>query len=97
MKVLILSTAEEDLRSGFDFYEQRQQGIGAYFVECLFRDIDALSTQAGVHRLENGYHRRLSNRFPCAIYYTVDEETVRIWRVLDLRRDPAWRRDELSR
>ena len=39
----------------------------------------------------------LATDFPCAIYYTVDEETVRIWRVLDLRRDPAWRRDELSR
>lgn len=97
MNVQILSTAEEDLRSGFDFYEQRQQGIGAYFVECLFRDIDALSTQAGVHRLENGYHRRLSNRFPCAIYYTVEKNTVKVWRILDLRRDPAWRHDELSR
>ena len=96
MKVLVLSTAEEDLRSGFDFYEQRQQGIGAYFLECLFRDADALRTQAGIHRLENGYHRRLSDRFPCAIYYTVDEDAVKIWRILDLRRDPAWRRDELN-
>jgi plasmid stabilization system protein ParE len=96
VKVLVLSTAEEDLRSGFDFYEQRQQGIGAYFLECLFRDVDALRTQAGIYRLENGYHRLLSDRFPCAIYYTFDEDTVKIWRILDLRRDPAWRRDELN-
>lgn len=52
MKVLVLSTAEEDLRSGFDFYERRQEGVGAYFLECLFRDIDALHEQAGIHRLE---------------------------------------------
>jgi plasmid stabilization system protein ParE len=97
VKVLVLSTAEEDLRSGFDFYERRQEGVGAYFLECLFRDIDALREQAGIHRLEDGYHRRLSDRFPCAVYYTIEDEAVKIWRVLDLRRDPAWRQSELRK
>ncbi len=97
MKVLVLSTAEEDLRSGFAFYDRNQPGLGAYFLECLFRDIDALSDQAGIRRVEGGYYRRLSDRFPCAIYYTIDEGTVKVWRILDLRRDPAWRQSELRR
>jgi plasmid stabilization system protein ParE len=97
VKVLVLSTAEEDLRSGFAFYDRNQPGLGAYFLECLFRDIDALRDQAGIHRVEGGYYRRLSDRFPCAIYYTIDEGTVKVWRILDLRRDPAWRQSELRR
>ena len=97
MKVLVLSTAEDDLRSGFAFYDQNQPGLGAYFLECLFRDIDALRNQAGIHRLEGEYYRRLSDRFPCAVYYTVDEEAVKVWRILDLRRDPEWRQRELRK
>ncbi len=95
MKVLVLSSAEEDLRSGFDFYERRQSGVGTYFLQCIFRDIDGLEVEAGIHRVEDGYHRRLSDRFPHAIYYTVDSDAVRVWRILDLRRDPAWTRREL--
>lgn len=95
MNVLVLSSAEDDLRVGFEFYEKRQSGIGAYFIDCISRDIDALEVEAGIHRVKDGYHRRLSDRFPHAIYYTVDTDVVRVWRVLDLRRDPAWVRSEL--
>ena len=35
-----------------------------------------------------GYHRMLSKRFPCAIYYDLHKDEIRIWRVLDRRRDP---------
>ncbi len=37
-----------------------------------------------------GCHRMLCERFPYAIYYTIHGETVFVWRVLDLRRDPSW-------
>jgi plasmid stabilization system protein ParE len=97
VKVLVLSSAENDLRAGFEFYERRQVGIGTYFLECISRDIDALEVEVGIHRTEDGYHRRLSDRFPFAIYYTVETDAVRVWRVLDLRRDPVWLRQELRK
>ncbi len=96
MRVLILSSAEDDLREGFWFYESRQADVGEHFLQCLFRDIDALGKQAGVHRVEHGFHRRLCERFPCAIYYTLEDGLVRVWRILDLRRDPAWIRQQLG-
>ena len=40
MKVEILDRAEADLVSGFEFYEKQQPGLGAYFRETLFHDID---------------------------------------------------------
>src|SRR5260221_9414631 len=34
--------------------------------------------------------RSLSKRFPFGVYYLVEDAVIRIYAVLDLRRDPAW-------
>jgi len=59
VRVLILSSAEEDLRVGFEFYERQYPGVGVHFFECIFQDIDALENEGGIHRVEGGYHRKL--------------------------------------
>lgn len=69
MKIEILDEAQEDLIEGFQFYESRETGIGSYFLDCLFSNIDSLLLFAGIHKLVYGYHRSLSKRFPFAIYY----------------------------
>ncbi|HEU0186557.1 MAG TPA: type II toxin-antitoxin system RelE/ParE family toxin [Gallionellaceae bacterium] len=71
------------------FYEQQQEGLGAYFLDSLFSDIDGLLLYAGIHQQFSGYFRALSKRFPYAIYYRVSGETIQIWRVLDCRQRPA--------
>lgn len=40
MKIEILDEAQEDLIQGFRFYERL--GVGSYFLDCLFSDIDSL-------------------------------------------------------
>ena len=42
MKIEILDEAQEDLIEGFRFYESIEGGIGSYFLDCLFSDIDSL-------------------------------------------------------
>lgn len=71
MKITILPSALEDLRRGWRFYEDQQVGLGDYFQDTLFSDIDTLKLFAGIHRLVFDYHRLLSKRFPYAVYYTV--------------------------
>jgi plasmid stabilization system protein ParE len=88
MRINILSSAVEDLYAGRIFYEHQGPGLGAYFFDSLFSDIDSLVLYAGIHQQVCGYHRLLSKRFPYAVYYTLDEDTVVVWRVLDLRRHP---------
>lgn len=90
MKIRILSSAFNDLADGRDFYERQGAGLGAYFLDSLFSDIDSLALYAGIHRKVFGFHRQLSKRFPHAIYYQVEgaNETV-IYRVLDCRQNPA--------
>jgi plasmid stabilization system protein ParE len=69
VKIRLLDLAERDLADGARFYEAQQPGLGGYFLDALFSDIDALVLYAGVHVKKSGQHRTLSHRFPYAIYY----------------------------
>lgn len=42
MKIQILDIALFDIQDGQQFYELQQEGLGAYFLDSLFSDIDAL-------------------------------------------------------
>jgi plasmid stabilization system protein ParE len=93
----ILSLAEADLLDGFRFYERQGSRVGWYFLESLNSDIESLRLYAGTHRRVLGYHRMLSKRFPFAIYYDLHKDEIRIWRVLDCRRDPRWLKLQVTR
>lgn len=97
MKIEILDDAQQDLIEGYQFYEDREAGIGSYFLDCLFSDIDSLLLFAGIHQVVYGHHRSLSKRFPFAIYYDVVGELIRVHAVLDCRRNPSWTRKQLRR
>ncbi len=97
MKVRILPSAQEDLAEGFVFYEKQQAGLGAYFLDSLFADIDSLTLYAGVHRKVHGSSRLLGRIFPFAIYYEINAGTADVKAVLDCRRDPQWIQRRLKR
>jgi plasmid stabilization system protein ParE len=97
MRIRILSSAEDDLVEGYRFYELQAGGLGTYFLDTLYSDIDSLAYFAGMHRVVLGYHRLLSKRFPFAVYYRVTEDTALVFAVLDCRRNPSWIRKKLSK
>lgn len=98
MKIRILESASQDLIEGFHFYEKQESGLGTYFMDSLFSDIDSLQIYAGTHIVFfSKYHRMLSKRFPFAIYYRVADNEVLVYAVLDCRRNPAWIRKRLNR
>jgi plasmid stabilization system protein ParE len=89
MNLRILASAFNDLADGRDFYERQDSGLGEYFLDTLFSDIDSLVLYAGIHRKVFGFHRLLSKRFPYAIYYQIETgNTVVVYRVLDCRQHP---------
>jgi len=91
VKISIQPAALVDLRRGFRFYERQQAGLGMYFLDSLYSDIDSLRLFAGIHPVQFGkFLRLLSKRFPFAVYYEVKDDTASVRAVLDLRRDPAW-------
>jgi hypothetical protein len=58
MKIEILPAANEDLINGYHFYEQQQTGIGDYFLDSLFADINSLIIYHGAHRLLFNHHEQ---------------------------------------
>ena len=97
MKIEILRSAIADLEEGKHFDDAQEPGIGEYFQDCLFSDIESLVLYGGIHRMVFGFHRSLSKRFPYAIYYRIiSGELVVVWPVLDCRRDPKRIRKSLG-
>ncbi|MCP4403444.1 MAG: type II toxin-antitoxin system RelE/ParE family toxin [bacterium] len=97
MNISILESAQDDLKEGYYFYELQEQGVGRYFLEAISADIESLRLFAGIHSLRFGkYYRLLSKRFPFAVYYCIEGQNVRVYAVLDCRRNPAWIRKRLQ-
>ena len=97
MRIKILSVAEKDLEEGYRFYESQADGLGTYFLDTLYSDIDSLAYFAGIHRVVLGYYRLLSKRFPFAVYSRVVDDVALVYAVLDCRRNPSWIRAKLSK
>jgi hypothetical protein len=97
MKVRVLRPALEDLAAGRRFYDRRAEGVGSYFFDSLFSEIDSLFLYAGIHHAQFGFHRLLAKRFPFAVYYRVISGEAVVFRVLDCRRDPNWIRKALEK
>ena len=97
MNIRILESAKRDLEEGFYFYEYQKEKLGYYFIETLMSDIESLSIFVGIHSIHFGrYYRLLSKRFPFAVYYVIEENEIKIYAVIDCRRDPAWIRKRLQ-
>ncbi len=97
-RIRISADAVADLNDGYWFYEAQEPGLGDYFTSCLRADIEGLKVSAGMHRIVHQDYRRLLSRvFPFGIFYSMDNEGAVVWAVVDLRRDPEWIRDHLSK
>jgi hypothetical protein len=64
MRIEILSDAEDDLVTGAKFYERRRAGLGEYFLNSLYSDIDSLLLYAGIHRVIFGFIELFRRDFP---------------------------------
>jgi len=89
MRVEILPSAKQDLRDGYRFYDEQEQGLGDYFFDSLASDIDSLQLFAGTHRQRADLFRFKSKRFPYWVYYRLAGDTAYITAVLDARQDPT--------
>jgi hypothetical protein len=96
MNVRVLEDALVDLADGYRFYEKQNPGLGVYFLDSLWSDIDSLAFFGGIHPLIFECHRLLSKRFPFAVFYRVEGGAVLVRAVLDCRRNPGWIRKKVE-
>ena len=96
-RVVVLAEAAADLEEAREFYDAREAGVGDYCVTALLADIESLALHHGIHRRHYGCFRMLASRFPFGIYYLEAEHETRVVAVLDLRRNPSWIRQKVTR
>jgi len=94
--IRLLEDAKRDLRSGWFFYERQAPGLGDRFLDAIEADVRLLPAYAGIHLQVNGFHRLLIKRFPFALYYLIEADTIDIYAILDCRRDPSWIQQRLA-
>jgi len=79
------------------FMRNRPKAWGRIFWIRSSRILILWVISAGIHPIHCGkYHRLSSKRFPFAVCYRVEDQTARVYAVLDCRRSPAWIRKELG-
>jgi hypothetical protein len=53
-EVVVLKEVAGDLNDGKVFYDQKEPGVGDYFWDSLFVDIESLIIYAGIHNKKYG-------------------------------------------
>ena len=64
--VVTIKEVADDLNDGKAFYDQREFGVGDYFLDSLVTDIEFLIIYSGIHERKYGLHRMFAKRFPYA-------------------------------
>lgn len=96
-RIVVLSDAADDIERARKFYDEQDEGVGNYCVDSLLSDIESLALYHGIHSRHFGLYRMLCHRFPFGIYYRETINETQVIAILDLRRNPSWIRNELSR
>ena len=96
MNVVIFEEAEGDLESAFDYYEERQWGLGQGLLDEFRRGVDRiLQFPNGWQALDMIYRRYRLRRFPYGIVYRLDSasDQIVIVAMMHLSQEPdQWRK-----
>jgi plasmid stabilization system protein ParE len=82
--------ADRDIGAAFSWYENERPGLGGGFLDELRATYDRI-VQGPMHHqeLRAGIRRALVRRFPYAVYFAVEVDTIIVVAVLHASRDPA--------
>lgn len=91
MTVSFHPLAERELNDAAYYYDGQNPGLGSAFLDEVERSCaDIASFPHAGATLEGAIRRRIVRRFPYALLYTVQADTIRILAVMNLRRRPAY-------
>lgn len=92
--LIIAPEALLDIDEAYAWYEDRQQGLGAMFLNQVDACIQATLRRPEMHALKyKEYRRALVRRLPYAVFYEYAEGVVTVYGIFHTSRDPKkWRR-----
>lgn len=84
------SAALKELSEAILYYEQRENGLGAAFLDEVETTLERiLLNPAAWHQLSSRTRRCRTHRFPYGVMYQTLPDEILITSVMDLRRDPS--------
>ena len=91
MRVTFNELAERELNDAAQYYQREQPGLGTAFITEVRRCTEAIAAhpEAGATVL-GAVRRRLCQRFPYGLLYTVAQNELRILAVMNLKRRPGY-------
>jgi len=84
-----LPEVEEDVISGYSWYEDKAHGLGEEFLRIFYASANNLSRNPLLYQKVYGDFRRLLlRRFPYAIYFQIKENEIIVFGLFHCARDP---------
>lgn len=94
IRVIFRPAAEADLHEAYDWYEQRQAGLGAEFVRCVDSCVQLIRSHPELYpEVHKRVRRGVVRRFPYSVLYFVTDDAIIVTSVFHAKRDPKiWQR-----
>ncbi len=87
--LIVRKEAEEDVRSAYEWYEDKQVGLGTQFVQEIDSKFRIIEEHSDLYvEVMGDIRRALCKRFPYSIYFMCKEMDVVVIAVLHQRRNP---------
>lgn len=84
------SVALEELKEAITYHEQRENGLGAAFLDEIDATVERiLQNPSAWHPLSLRTRRCRTHRFPFGLIYQIRPDEILVTSVMDLRRDPV--------
>ena len=91
MKVRFLTIAQQEVDDAYHWFEERTEGTGVEFINELDRVVDLIKTfPLAAPEIEPEIRRSLLARFPYALVYAVDDQTIIVIAMAHTRRNPRY-------
>jgi len=95
--LFFLPEVEEDVFSGYLWYEEKAAGLGEEFLRLFYAFSHELVRNPLLHRKVSGtFRRRLLKRFPYAIYFKIENSKVIVFGLFHCARNPEAIEDTLD-
>ena len=91
MRVALDRAARSELREAALFYEDGRDGLGQEFLDAVDAAIGEVCQHPTMWRSLTGrFRRHLVRRFPYAIVYAIEAETIYVAAVMHLKHKPGY-------
>jgi len=85
------SEARKEFFEAAEFYEEQVVGLGDDFIDELEKVLEVIEQQpSSGTKITNTERRFLVPRFPYGIIYSVEENQITIFAVMNLKREPGY-------